>query len=111
MIMQKEKIPGIISLVILTAITLVCWAFFDIYRVIKKSPPVVVPPEITATFNADLDTAALETVGKRYYVEEMEIKEPARAPTELPETSPASTAPALTTPLATSSATPSATPL
>ena len=41
--MKNKKLPSIIILLILTAITVVFWVSFTIYRVFTKEEPVVVP--------------------------------------------------------------------
>jgi len=63
--MKNKKLPSIIILLILTAITVVFWVSFTIYRVFTKEEPVVVPTEITAPINSNLDMDTLDEIVKR----------------------------------------------
>ncbi|HLD92328.1 MAG TPA: hypothetical protein VI795_02930 [Patescibacteria group bacterium] len=63
--MKNKKLPSIIILLILTAITVVFWVSFTIYRVFTKEEPVVVPNEITAPINSNLDMDTLDEIVKR----------------------------------------------
>lgn len=105
----KEKIPSVVSLAIMTSVTVIFWISFDIYRIVKKNPPLSVPPEITAPFDASLDTEALNKAAARSYLKESDIRNLApnsSAPPEVTETSPTPTASGSATPVASASATP-----
>lgn len=63
--MKNKKLPSIVILLILTAITVVFWVSFNVYRVFTKEEPVVVPSEITAPINPNLDMDTLDEIVKR----------------------------------------------
>ena len=63
--MKNKKLPSIVILLILTAITVVFWVSFTVYRVFTKKESVVVPSEITAPINPNLDIDTLNEIVTR----------------------------------------------
>lgn len=63
--MKNKKLPSIVILLILTAITVVFWISFTVYRVFSKEKTIVVPNEITAPIVPILDMETLNEVHKR----------------------------------------------
>jgi hypothetical protein len=103
---MKEKTPYIVPFFILTAATLIFWAFFDIYRNIKKVPPVIVPPEVLAPINPKLDTSTLSELEKRFYIEDSQIEDTTYVPSNKPTFSSTPNARVTSTPMASASASP-----
>lgn len=62
---MKNKLPNIVIILILTAITAVFWVFFNIYRSINQKEPVNISEEITRPLNPTLDTKILESIEAR----------------------------------------------
>lgn len=106
--MNKSKVPSLVSIVILTAITSVFWIFFSVYRVFATKPAPKVSEEVLAPISADLDRTTIDQIQARIFFEENQIPEistvASPSPTASPTASPSATlAP---TPTATASATP-----
>jgi hypothetical protein len=71
--MKKNKVPGIVTIAILTLITIVFWIFFNVYRVFTIKPPTPVPEEILAPLDPNLDMNVLSKLSERRYVDENTI--------------------------------------
>lgn len=65
--MKPPKVPSLVSIAILTAITLVFWAFFSAYRIFTVKPPIKVSPEVVAPLTPSLDKNALEKIDKTIF--------------------------------------------
>lgn len=63
--MKNNKLPSIIILLILTAITVIFWVSFTVYRVFTKEDAYVVPEEIIKPIEPRLDTKTLDEVERR----------------------------------------------
>lgn len=116
--MQKSKIPGLITILIMTLITSVMWVGFGIYRAIKSKPAPTVSQQILQALTPSIDQNTAEKIRNKVYINEENISEPTIAPTStanaLPTpqatNSPTPVASASATPTASASASPSATP-
>lgn len=73
--MKKEKLPSLISVLILTLITVVMWVSFDVYRAITKAPESIVSAEITKTLNPTLDQESIKMVESRTLLDDSQIPE------------------------------------
>ena len=73
--MRKARTPNIVTLSILSLITIVLWVFFSIYRLIMAKPAPVIPKEILAPINPDLDTRSLEKLNNRLYLDEGQLNQ------------------------------------
>jgi hypothetical protein len=117
--MKKRKTPQAVTTMILTLITIFFWAGFEVYRSFTTKPIPPVPAEILNPLDPTLDTASLNSLNQRLFLNENEIGNsvasgaavfatlpPEVTPTGSPSATPVSTPSA--TPLVT--ATPSATP-
>ncbi|NMB83047.1 MAG: hypothetical protein GYA14_14640 [Ignavibacteria bacterium] len=71
--MNKKKLPGLISILILTAITVVMWVAFDIYRAIKKTPQTNIPENISKSFVPSLDTDVIKNVENKIFFDESQV--------------------------------------
>ncbi len=110
--MNKSKVPSLVSIAILTAITSVFWIFFSVYRIFTTKPAPKVPEEILAPISPELDKVAIGKVQGRIFFEEGQIPQTSvtLAPTSTPSSSPSPLASPSATPIATASATPTALP-
>jgi len=66
---NKEKVPNLVTLAILTTITVIFWVFFNIYREFTAKPAPIVPSELLESFSPKLDTEALDKLEKRFFYE------------------------------------------
>jgi hypothetical protein len=107
--MDKNKVPKIVPLFLLTTVTIVIWASFDIYLNFKKSAPAVVPEDIIAAIDPKLDTTTLNSLAGRYYLNDEEIPETIFEPAIASKASPTPKAKISPTPVASGSAQPTAT--
>lgn len=110
--MKKTKLPGVITLLILTLITTVMWVGLNIYRAFSKLPEPEVPKEIIATMNPTLDTDTINRIESSLFFDENQVPPltggaPAatKAPTTLP-LAPTASPTAVESPLPTASPTP-----
>lgn len=60
--MKPPRVPSLVSIAILTAITLIFWAFFTAYRVFTTKPPLTVPTELTEPLTPNLDRNTLDKI-------------------------------------------------
>ncbi|HET7099219.1 MAG TPA: hypothetical protein VFI61_03240 [Patescibacteria group bacterium] len=71
--MQKTKIPNFISVLVLTLLTAVMWVSFNVYRAIATKPAPVVPPEISEPLTPSLDTATLNQINTKIFLDDSQI--------------------------------------
>jgi len=103
--MKKSKIPNIVNTAFLSAIVVVSWVFFNVYRTVTKKTVSPVSEKVLSTIDPNLDTQTLSKLKERYYLNEDSI------PTIEYKTETSSPSPtASSIPTATSSASPNASP-
>ena len=68
--MKKDKTPTTVTIAILTTITVLVWAFFDVYRILKKTPVIDVEPKILESINPTLNQDILTEISERKYFDE-----------------------------------------
>lgn len=68
--MKKKQKPFLVQFLILTVITSILWAGFDIYRSFTTKPDPDVAPEILSPINPNLDKDVLDKLTKKVYLEE-----------------------------------------
>jgi hypothetical protein len=73
--MKNLKVPAFVTIVILTTITLIFWAFFGVYRVFTKQAAPDIPANIMEPLNPDLDKNILNLLQGRTYFEEGQVPE------------------------------------
>lgn len=102
--MQKQKLPSVISLLILTMITAVMWIGFTVYRALTSTPTPTVPVEISSPLTPALDKDTINKIESAIFYGESEVPQLNFVSTPAPS--------AIPTPLATPvpSATPEASP-
>jgi len=110
--MKKTKLPGIVTILILTLITAVVWVSLSVYRSFTTKPEPAVPENISKPITPTLDTTVIKSIVSAIFLNSTEIPDnvisgspgPTIAPTIAP------TVIATPTPIATTEATVSATP-
>ncbi len=60
--MKKEKLPSLVIILILTAITTLFWISFNIYQVFSTDENPIVPDEIIQKISPELDTKTIEII-------------------------------------------------
>ncbi len=70
---NRIKAPATVTIAVLTAITVIFWVGFEVFRLATKKPEVVVPAEIILPLSPTLDSDALSKLQKRVYLNEGEI--------------------------------------
>lgn len=94
--MNKQKIPGLISVLILTLITIVMWVSLDVIRAFQKTAPSNVPTEISQPITPSLDQISITQIESRIFLDNSLIPSgitaspltPASSPTPLPTIEP-----------------------
>lgn len=71
--MKKQKRPFIVNVLILTAVTTICWVAFDIYRAFTVKPAPILSEAILAPFSPELSSAVLDDIQNKVYFSETEI--------------------------------------
>lgn len=105
---KTNKLPSLVTILILTLVTVVMWVGFSIYRAFGLSPAPSVPQSVSATLNPTLDAATISQIESRLnlsgsQIPEVNISSASATPTP---TGPGPTASPSATPTATASATP-----
>jgi len=72
---NKNKRPGLVNTLILTAITVAFWIVASVISAFKSPSEVKVPKEVLTPLNPNLDSATLNEVESRIYFSEDEIGE------------------------------------
>jgi hypothetical protein len=94
--MKKQKIPGLISVLILTLITIVMWVSLDVIRAFQKTTPSNVPAEISQPIVPSLDQTSMSQIESRIFLDDSQIpsgitsssQTPAASPTPVPTIEP-----------------------
>jgi len=73
--MKKNKLPGIVTILILTLITAFMWISFNVYRAFTIQPETKVPEEILKPLSPTLDTDTLGKIGNRPLLDDSQIPE------------------------------------
>lgn len=105
---KKSRIPSLVTIIILTAITLIFWVVFSIVRAFTTKPSPSVPDDILQGLTPTLDTASLSNIQNRTFLSEGEIGQTKLSATPSGTVAPTPTATA--TPTASPSASPTASP-
>ncbi|MCJ7805334.1 hypothetical protein MUP46_01690 [Patescibacteria group bacterium] len=112
---KKSRVPSLVTIAVLTAITLVFWVFFTAYRAFTTKPSPSVPEDILQALTPTLDTDSLSKIQSRTFLSEGEIggtkitgatPSATTTPTPSPTITPTPSASPSATPTATASATP-----
>lgn len=101
---EIKKVPSIITIAVLTAVTIVFWIGFGVYRVFTDQPSEPVSADVLAPLTPTLDLAKLQLLEQRLYLQEGQIGETVLQSQESPQPTPTAT------PLASPTASPAASP-
>ncbi len=71
--MKKQKVPGIVTLAILTVITAIFWVVLDVYRVLTTKPDPVVPEEILNPLDPTLDQGSIDLLQEKLFLQDSEL--------------------------------------
>ncbi len=71
--MKKNKAPRSVTILILTAITIVFWAIYATYQAVRKIPDLKVDQQLISPLNPDLDVETLDKLKGRNYFEDYQI--------------------------------------
>ena len=71
--MKKEKLPNIITILVLTIITIILWIALNIYRSFTVKPVPSVPNEILAPLTPSLDTDTIKQIEAGIYLDSSQI--------------------------------------
>lgn len=80
---MKRKIPGLVTVLILTTLTALTWVGLSIYWAITKEPSPVVPEEVSQSLEPKLDQEAISEVQGRIFLGEEQVLTP--SPTSVPK--------------------------
>ena len=106
--MKKDKLPSLITIMILTLITSVLWVSFSTYRAFTAKPSESVPKEISDPITLTLDQNVINKIESGIFFDSSQIPEnvavstssPAPAlPTRIPIPSPTPTSEATSSPI------------
>jgi len=95
--MKKNKLPSLISVLILTLLTSVMWVSFNVYRALTTETPAEVPKEIIEPLTPTLDRETINQIESRIFLDESQIPDVVSVPvtqvigTPLPSPTPIST--------------------
>ena len=102
--MKKNKLPSIVSILILTLLTIILWITLSIYHAFTTKPAASVPQEISAPLTPTLDQGTIKQITGAVYLDSSQIPDNVTG-SPLP-----SATPVLLAPTASPSASPSSTP-
>ncbi len=73
--MKKIKIPNIITILILTAVTIIFWIIFSVVRIFSTDPSPSIPEEILNPLNPNYDKSVVDKIEQRIYFDNEQIFE------------------------------------
>lgn len=104
--MKKNKLPSLITILVLTLLTSILWVSLSIYRAITVKPPESVPSTVSNPLTPTLDQIEINKIESAVFLDNSQIPQnliiasSPPAPATLP----------IATPIITPTASPSATP-
>lgn len=109
--MKKNKIPNLVSILILTLITSIFWISLSVYRAFTIKPAESVPEEISNPIDLSWNQSAIDKVETKVFLDSSQIPQNVAVPSSLSIPSlPIQTSLPIPTQEATPSSVPSATP-
>lgn len=73
--MKKNKLPSLVTILILTLITVLMWIGLNIYRALSQKPPPPVPEEVLNPLTPTLDIDSLTKIQSRIFLDDSQIPE------------------------------------
>lgn len=100
---MKTKLPSLVSILILTAITSVVWIGLNVYRALTTEAAPSVPNEISQALTPTLDKKTIDDIKGKLFIGQNEvpnviISTPTATPTIVPSVAPSPTASSSATP-------------
>jgi len=98
--MKKDKLPSLVSILILTLLTSIVWVSLSVYWALTAKPAESVPKTVSDTFTPTLDQGAIDKVESRIFLDNSQIPQnsptgtsslPTPAPEVMPTASPSAT--------------------
>lgn len=71
--MKKNKLPNIISILVLTLLTIILWITLTIYHAFTVKPAASVPSEISAPLTPTLNTDTIKQIEAGIYLDSSQI--------------------------------------
>lgn len=71
--MKKQKLPNLVTVLILTLITVIMWVVFDVYRIVNKPSDPSVPAEVSEPINPTLDEETIKALENRIIFDDSQI--------------------------------------
>ncbi len=85
--MKKNKLPSLIPILILTLITVVMWVSLDVVRLLKKTPELVVPKDISQPLTPTLDENSINQIESRIFLNDSQISDNVVSSSPTPQSS------------------------
>ena len=73
--MRKKRKPRILTFVILTTLTILTWAAFDIWRAFSRPVPTEVDPKIIEELDPNIDPKAIQEIRDRRFFSDEEARD------------------------------------
>lgn len=73
--MKRNKLPSLITVLILTLVTTVMWVSLSIYRAFSQKPTPSVPQEIVNPLTPTLDQKTMTQIGSSVFLDDSQIPE------------------------------------
>lgn len=88
--MKKEKLPSLISILILTLVTTIVWVSLNVYRSFSKEQDPSVPKEVSEPITPTLDQSTMNNIKNKIFLDDSQIPQnrtpmPLNIPTPTPE--------------------------
>jgi hypothetical protein len=71
--MQKNKLPNIVSILILTLITVIMWVSFSVYRAVTDKPAPTITKTISEPLSPRLDTDTINKIESSVFLDSSQI--------------------------------------
>lgn len=72
---MKNRLPSLVTILVLTLVTSLAWIAFSIYRAITVKPAPVVPKDISQPLTPTLDTKTIDELKLKLYFDDSQIPE------------------------------------
>jgi len=73
--MEKNKLPNLIIILVLTLITIVTWVSLSVFRALSQKPVPDVAQEVSNPLTPTLDTDSLKKIESRLFLDDSQIPE------------------------------------
>jgi hypothetical protein len=108
--MKNNKLPSLVSILILTLLTAITWVSFSIYRALTVSAPPGVPQSVSQPLTPTLDQDSINKIKSSIFLNDAQIPQNIVGETPLPSPILLATPTASPSPTASPTASPSASP-